>query len=70
MTQHERIIEYMRTFGSISPMEAFKDIGCTKLSTRIGELIREGYDIRKEKVTARNRYGETCHYMRYTLEEE
>ena len=70
MTQHERIIEYMRLFGSITPMQAFIDLGITKLSTRIGELIRDGYDIEKEKVTARNRFGEKCSFMRYTLKEE
>lgn len=70
MTQHERIIEYMRLFGSITPMDAFTDLGITKLSTRIGELMQDGYDIQKEKVTAKNRFGEKCHFMRYTLKED
>lgn len=70
MTQHERIIEYMRLFGSITPMQAFQDIGCTKLSTRIGELEREGHRIGRERVKAKNRFGEQCSYMRYWLEED
>ena len=70
MTQHERIIKHMRLFGYITPMQAFNYLGITKLSTRIGELIREGYDIEKEKVTSHNRYGEKCHFMRYTLKED
>ena len=38
MTHHQRIFDYMERFGSISPMEAFRDLGETKLSTRIGEM--------------------------------
>lgn len=70
MSQHARIIEYMELFGSITPMQAFTDIGCTKLSTRIGELEREGYKIGRERVKATNRFGEKCSYMRYWLEED
>lgn len=70
MTQHERIIDYMERFGSITPMDAFVDLGITKLSTRIGELIHDGHDIQKEKVTAKNRFGEKCSFMRYTLKED
>lgn len=70
MTQHERIIDYMERFGSITPMDAFFDLGITKLSTRIGELIHDGIAIEKEKVTAKNRFGEDCHFMRYTLKED
>lgn len=70
MTQHERIIDYMRVYGGITPMEAFTCLGITKLSTRIGELIRDGVAIEKEKVTGKNRFGEKCSYMLYTLKED
>lgn len=68
MTQHERIIDYMERFGSITPYDAFKDLGITKLSTRIGELKRGGVPIKQECVKAQNRFGETCRFMRYWLE--
>jgi hypothetical protein len=35
MNQYERIDKYLDDFGSISPMEAFHDLGITKLATRI-----------------------------------
>ena len=70
MTQSERIIAYMREFGSISPMEAFRDLGVTKLATRISEMTRDGMSFDKEYVSTKNRYGETVHYMRYRLKEE
>jgi len=45
MTHHERIYDYMDRFGSITPMEAFRDLGETKLATRIGEMRRKGIEI-------------------------
>lgn len=65
MTQHERILQYMDDFGSISPMEAFRDLGITKLATRISEMIRKGTRIEKKMESAKNRYGESVSFMRY-----
>ena len=36
--QRDRIIDYIVKFGSITPMGAIHAFGCTKLSTRIGEI--------------------------------
>ena len=67
MTQAERIVEYMECYGSITPMEAWHDLGITKLATRVSELRREGTKIKKEPVNTKNRYGEDVRYMRYSL---
>lgn len=64
--QHERILQYLDEFGSITPMEAFSDLGITKLSTRIGEMIRKGVKIEKTMEVSKNRFGEKVSYMRYT----
>ena len=55
MTQHQRIIQYMQDFGSITPMEAFSELGITKLATRIGEIAQRGHGISREMETAKNR---------------
>lgn len=68
MTQSERIYKYMQDFGSITPMQAFSDLGVTKLATRVSEMRRDGVRIHKEPVKARNRYGESVRYMQYSLE--
>ena len=67
MTQKQLILKYMKDFGSITPWESFSDLGCTKLSTRIGELIKEGVPIRKETVRTKNRYGKRTSYTKYSL---
>lgn len=69
-TQAERIVEYIQMFGSITPMEAFTDLGITKLSTRISEMQKDGMRFNKEIVTSKNRYGESTHYMRYSFPDE
>lgn len=67
MTQKEMIVKYIKDFGSISPMEAFSDLGITKLATRISELIRDGETIHKCPEQRVNRYGKKCHFMRYMM---
>lgn len=69
MKQCERIIEYIKAFGSISPMEAFSDLGITKLATRVSEMKAEGIEFEQKYEKAKNRYGEDVHYMRYYLKE-
>ena len=70
MTQHERIIAYIKRFGSISSMEAFRDLGITKLSTRISELKAQGIEFEQQYEEGRNRFGEDIRFMRYWLSEE
>ena len=67
MTQSERIINYIEQFGSISPMEAFMDLGITKLATRVSEMKKEGIEFEQEYVSSKNRFGEPVWYMRYSL---
>lgn len=67
MTQREAILEYIKEFGSITPMEAFADLGITKLATRISEMRRDGIKFKIEMVKRENRYGKPVHYARYSL---
>lgn len=69
MSQKERIISYMKTFGSITPVEAFADLGVMRLSARIFDIEQDGMTISRRTEKSKNRFGETVHYMRYFLEE-
>ena len=69
-TQREMILDYIREFGSIDPKEAYIDIGCMKLATRISELKYQGYNITSETVTGKNRWGKKKRFKRYRLAEE
>lgn len=67
MTQYDLILKYMKDFGTISPYEAFRDLGITKLATRISEMRKNGYEFNSEWVTTTNRYGQEIRYKRYSL---
>lgn len=66
-TQKQRIINYIREFGSISSFEAYADLGITQLGARIDQLKKEGYQFRTEWETGQNRFGERTDYKRYYL---
>ena len=70
VTQHERIYNYMKDFGTITPFQAFSDLGVTKLSTRIGEMKRKGVVIEQDSISVMNRYGDKTEVMQYWLGEE
>lgn len=67
MTQREAILNYINEFGSITPYEAFKDLGITKLATRISEMRKSGMKFKIEMVKTKNRYEKTVQYARYSL---
>lgn len=67
MTQRERIIEYIREFGSITSWEAYSDLGITQFATRVKELKEQGYEFKTEWESKKNRYGEPVSFKRYYL---
>ena len=67
ITQRDRVINYIREFGSISSWEAYKDLGITQLATRIKELKEQGYEFKTEWESNTNRFGEKTDYKRYYL---
>lgn len=62
MTQKEQIIDYLQRFKTITPMEAFADLGITKLATRISEMRRDGMEFNIKTVKSKNRFGKAVWY--------
>lgn len=67
ITQHQKILEYIRKNGSITTLEASDKLRITKLTTRISELRSQGVDIIGLHETYKNEQGEVSHYNRYFL---
>ena len=65
--QTKRVLDYLSARGCISQLDALHDIGCMRLGARIHELKLAGYNIRKELVDERNRFGEPVRFARYYL---
>lgn len=70
MTQKQLIRNYISDFGSITPFDAFADLGITKLATRISEMRADGEEFRIEKIKSKNRYGKTIQYCKYSFYKE
>lgn len=67
-SQKERTLDYIREYGSITPLEAMRDLGVYRLSAVIFDL-REDYHINTTMVDVPNRFGTTARVARYTEDE-
>ena len=68
MTQTEMILRYLQENGSITAADAVSEIGCYRLGARIHDLKAAGYDIKRETVTKRNRFGHPVSFASYSLQ--
>lgn len=66
-TQCERIIRHLNDYGTITPLEAMGEYGIMRLASRITDLKKQGYDIRRTFGKGKNRYGEATHFAVYQL---
>ncbi len=68
MTQEELVYEYMKEHDGITSMEAFRNLGCTRLSAKIFNLRAKGHVILTEPVMKANRRtGRSSHCVRYYI---
>jgi hypothetical protein len=45
MKQTEAILNYLQTYGRITPLDALRELGCFRLAARIHDLEQQGYTI-------------------------
>ena len=50
-SQEKRILDYLQNGGKITPLEALDKFGCLRLSGRIYDLKRKGYNIKSNRIT-------------------
>lgn len=66
--QVDRILDYMRRYGSITTLDAMLDLDILRLASRISELKKAGVPIKRDWAKVTNRHGETCNVLRYSLD--
>lgn len=69
MTQCERLVAYMRDYGSITSAEAMSELGIMRLASRIADLKEMGMQIETRMVKGVNRFGQPTHFTRYSLKQ-
>ena len=65
--QTEMVLDYMRKFGEITPLDALADLGIMRLASRISELRKRGIGIKVDRKSGKNRFGKQTHYAVYSL---
>lgn len=68
-SQKKRILRHLQEGWTLTPIQAIDLYGCTKLATRISELINEdGHtEIRKEMVFVPTAGGKMTRVMQYSI---
>jgi len=66
-TTQQRVFDYITEFGSITSLQAFVDLGESRLSARVWEMKDKGIKIDSEMVEVENRFHEKRHVKRYFI---
>ena len=70
MTQNEMVLMYLKEKGSITTYESYAELFITRLSARIYEIKKMGYNFTEEWVYKKNRYGKKIKFKKYILQED
>lgn len=57
-SQCDQVLEYIKSNGSITPLEAVRDLGILRLAARVSDLRDRGVRIEREMVSVVNRHGQ------------
>jgi len=67
MNQKQRVLDYLRSGNTITSLDAFHELGITRISAVVYNLKRDGHHLIKENVTVKNRFDEECTIARWSL---
>ena len=67
-TQNERVMDYLNDHGSITALQAMRDLGVMRLASRIHDLRNDGHDFHVEDVAVKNRYGTKSYIAQYSIQ--
>jgi hypothetical protein len=67
MSQRQRLLDYLDEHHSITPKQAWSELGIYRLSARIFDLRRQGYDIRTNRKEIYSPFGESTYIAEYRM---
>lgn len=67
MTQKERLLEHLKLFNRVNPLEALTKLGIYRLSAVVFDLRKEGHKIETNRKSVQNQFGEECIVAEYVL---
>ncbi len=66
-TQCERLLRYFLAGAKLTPMNAWNELGISRLAARVHDLRKQGWQVKGEMVSVTNRWGESCRVKGYSL---
>ena len=69
MSQADRVLSYLERGNTITTLDAFQELGITRLGARIFELREQGHPVQSNRLTVTNRFGEDCSISEYYIGE-
>ena len=67
MSQCQQVHDYIKQFGSITPLEAMRDLGIMRLGARIHDLKQLGFPIVSEMIEVETRFGTKTRVAQYSM---
>jgi hypothetical protein len=63
--QQKRVLDYMKDGNAITSLDAFRELGITRLASVIYDLKNDGHLIASRRKTVENRFNEKCSISEY-----
>lgn len=64
--QADALLEALKK-GPLTALQILEKLGIARASARVFDLRRDGWDVRSEMITVKNRRGDDCRVARYSL---
>lgn len=65
LNQKQKVMRHLNNYGSITPLDAFRDYGIMRLAAVIFNLKEDGKNIESEMISSSNRFGEKVSFSEY-----
>jgi hypothetical protein len=67
MSQNAKLISYLQKYGSITTLEAVRELGILRISERVRECERLGWTIKHQRTEVPTREGKSAYVTKYIL---
>jgi hypothetical protein len=66
VTQTDLVLDYLNRYGTITPLEAMRELGCFRLAARIYDIEQRGYVVPRRTVkTTGKKTGRIVRFTEY-----
>lgn len=67
--QNDQLLAALKV-KAMTALEIWQELGIARASARVYDLREQGFDIRSEEISVRNRHGERCRVALYSLAQQ